>query len=65
MKVFQRDFVQHIDKVVIGTAKDPNLPDTLYVTELAVQGVVNTMPEKTMEATFDHAPLHGDGFDPS
>jgi transaldolase len=40
--------------------KDPNLPDTLYVTELAVQGVVNTMPEKTMEATFDHAPLHGD-----
>jgi transaldolase len=40
--------------------KDPNLPDTLYVTELAVDGVVNTMPEKTMEATFDHAPLHGD-----
>jgi transaldolase len=40
--------------------KDPGLPDTLYVTELAVSGVVNTMPEKTMEATFDHAPLHGD-----
>ncbi|QEO10070.1 transaldolase [Protaetiibacter larvae] len=40
--------------------KDPNLPDTLYVTELAVAGVVNTMPEKTLEATFDHAPLHGD-----
>lgn len=40
--------------------KDPNLPDTLYVTELAVPGVVNTMPEKTMEATYDHAPLHGD-----
>lgn len=40
--------------------KDPNLPDTLYVTELAVHGVVNTMPEKTMEATYDHAPLHGD-----
>ena len=40
--------------------KDPDLPDTLYVTELAVDGVVNTMPEKTMEATFDHAPLHGD-----
>jgi transaldolase len=32
----------------------------LYVTELAVHGVVNTMPEKTMEATYDHAPLHGD-----
>lgn len=40
--------------------KDPSLPDTLYVTELAVSGVVNTMPEKTLEATFDHAPLHGD-----
>ena len=40
--------------------KDPTLPDTLYVTELAVDGVVNTMPEKTLEATFDHAPLHGD-----
>ncbi len=40
--------------------KDPNLPDTLYVTELAVDGVVNTMPEKTLEATADHAPLHGD-----
>jgi len=40
--------------------KDPSLPDTLYVTELAVHGVVNTMPEKTLEATFDHAPLHGD-----
>jgi transaldolase len=40
--------------------KDPSLPDTLYVTELAVTGVVNTMPEKTLEATFDHAPLHGD-----
>ncbi|MBN9142065.1 MAG: transaldolase [Micrococcales bacterium] len=40
--------------------KDPSLPDTLYVTELAVSGVVNTMPEKTLEATYDHAPLHGD-----
>jgi transaldolase len=40
--------------------KDPNLPDTLYVTELAVDGVVNTMPEKTLEATADHAALHGD-----
>jgi len=41
-------------------AGDGGVPDTLYVTELAVDGVVNTMPEKTMEATFDHAPLHGD-----
>ena len=40
--------------------KDPALPDTLYVTELAVGGTVNTMPEKTLEATFDHAELSGD-----
>lgn len=40
--------------------KDPALPDTLYVTELAVGQTVNTMPEKTLEATFDHARVDGD-----
>ena len=40
--------------------KDPSLPDTLYVTELAVNDVVNTMPEKTLEATFDHGVITGD-----
>ena len=40
--------------------KDPTLPDTLYVTELAVANVVNTMPEKTLEATFDHGVIDGD-----
>ena len=40
--------------------KDPSLPDTLYVTELAAPGVVNTMPEKTLEATFDHGVIEGD-----
>jgi transaldolase len=40
--------------------KDPKLPDTLYVTELAVPDTVNTMPEKTLEATFDHAVIAGD-----
>ena len=40
--------------------KDPSLPDTLYVTELAVADTVNTMPEKTLEATFDHAEVGGD-----
>lgn len=34
--------------------KDPALPDTLYVTELVAKYIVNTMPEKTMEAVFDH-----------
>lgn len=34
--------------------KDPSLPDTLYVTNLVADGVVNTMPEKTMDAFADH-----------
>ena len=34
--------------------KDLTLPDTLYVTELTAPWLVNTMPEKTMEAVFDH-----------
>ena len=34
--------------------KDPELSDTLYVTELVAPMLVNTMPEKTMEAVFDH-----------
>ncbi len=40
--------------------KDPTLPDTLYVTQLAVPDVVNTMPEKTLEATFEHGVIAGD-----
>ena len=40
--------------------KDPNLPDTLYVTELVAPGTVNTMPEKTLQATFDHGAVTGD-----
>lgn len=40
--------------------KDPALPDTLYVTELVAPDVVNTMPEKTLEATFDHGEITGD-----
>jgi len=40
--------------------KDPAYPDTLYVTELVAPGVVNTMPEKTLDATFDHGAITGD-----
>lgn len=40
--------------------KDPALPDTLYVTELAAADVVNTMPEKTLEALADHGEVEGD-----
>ena len=40
--------------------KDPNLPDTLYVSELVVANTVNTMPEKTMQAFADHGEVQGD-----
>ncbi|WP_405013582.1 transaldolase [Kitasatospora sp. NBC_01539] len=40
--------------------KDPNLPDTLYVTELVAPGTVNTMPEATLDATDDHGTVTGD-----
>jgi transaldolase len=40
--------------------KDPDLPDTLYVTELVVAGTVNTMPEKTLQAFADHGEVKGD-----
>lgn len=40
--------------------KDPSLPDTLYVTGLVARDTVNTMPEKTLDATADHAEVTGD-----
>ncbi|GAB3070160.1 transaldolase [Intrasporangium mesophilum] len=40
--------------------KDPAYPDTMYVTELVAPGIVNTMPEKTLEATADHGDITGD-----
>lgn len=40
--------------------KDPAFKDTLYVEELVARETVNTMPEKTMEATFDHGDIRGD-----
>jgi len=40
--------------------KDPAYPDTKYVEELVVGGVVNTMPESTLRAVADHAQLSGD-----
>ncbi|MFA6574070.1 MAG: transaldolase [Nocardioides sp.] len=40
--------------------KNPDYPDTLYVTELVVADTVNTMPEKTMEAFADHGEVTGD-----
>jgi len=40
--------------------KDPAVLDTTYVVELVGADVVNTMPEKTLEATFDHGEVRGD-----
>ncbi|WDF34749.1 transaldolase [Arthrobacter agilis] len=40
--------------------KDPNLPDTLYVVGLVAENVVNTMPEKTLDAMADHGVVEGD-----
>jgi transaldolase len=42
--------------------KDPALPDTLYVTELVAPHLVNTMPEKTMEAVYDHGVIPADSI---
>ncbi|ANY08985.1 transaldolase [Pseudonocardia sp. HH130630-07] len=40
--------------------KNPDYPDTLYVSELVVDNTVNTMPEKTLEAFADHGEVEGD-----
>jgi transaldolase len=40
--------------------KDKSYSDTRYVDQLVVHGVVNTMPEKTMEAVADHGEIKGD-----
>jgi transaldolase len=42
--------------------KDPAVLDTTYVVELVAPEVVNTMPEKTLEATFDHGVIAGDSI---
>ncbi|MGW0044036.1 transaldolase [Rhodococcus sp. NPDC003348] len=40
--------------------KNPEYPDTLYVTELVAANTVNTMPEKTLDAVADHGTVTGD-----
>ncbi|HZP50165.1 transaldolase [Actinocrinis sp.] len=40
--------------------KDPAYKDTMYVDELIVSGVVNTMPEATLDAEADHGEPSGD-----
>jgi len=40
--------------------KDPAYDDTQYVIDLVAPGVVNTMPEATLDAVADHGKLRGD-----
>ncbi|MET9215704.1 MULTISPECIES: transaldolase [unclassified Nocardia] len=40
--------------------KNPDYPDTLYVTELVGPNTVNTLPEKTLQAFADHGEVRGD-----
>lgn len=46
------------------STKNPDYPDTMYVTELVVDGVVNTMPEPTIEAVAEHGEIRGDTIRP-
>ena len=42
--------------------KDPAYPSTLYVTELVAPQTVNTMPEKTLDATAAEAEIRGNAI---
>jgi len=44
--------------------KNPDYSDTMYVDQLVAPGTVNTMPEKTLDATADHAEVTGDTVRP-
>jgi transaldolase len=49
------------------SAKDPDAPDTLYVHGLAAPFTINTMPDATLQAFYDHGevgePMPADGDD--
>lgn len=47
------------------SVKDPDYPDTMYVTELVAAGTVSTMPEQTLEAVADHGEITGDTIRPN
>lgn len=42
------------------STKNPDYPDTCYVTGLVTAGTVNTLPEATLDAVADHGEIHGD-----
>ena len=45
--------------------KNPEYKDTMYVVDLVAPGIVNTMPEKTMDAVADHGEVTGDTITPN
>ncbi|RAW13283.1 transaldolase, partial [Phytoactinopolyspora halophila] len=47
------------------SVKNPDYPDTFYVTELVAPDTVNTMPESTLEAVADHGEITGDTIRPN
>jgi len=44
------------------SVKDPAYPDTRYVVDLVAPGVVNTMPEGTLQAVADHGVIPEDSI---
>jgi transaldolase len=44
--------------------KDPAYDDTMYVADLVANGIVNTMPEATLNAVEDHGIISGDTIRP-
>ncbi len=42
--------------------KDPAYDDTMYVVDLVADHVVNTMPEPTLQAVYDHGVISGDSI---
>jgi transaldolase len=44
------------------SVKDPAYDDTRYVTELVAPGVINTMPEATLNAVTDHGEVPADSI---
>jgi transaldolase len=45
--------------------KDPAYKDTMYIVDLVAPGIVNTMPEKTLDAVADHGEITGDTITPN
>ncbi|WP_411720822.1 transaldolase [Mycetocola sp.] len=71
-EIFEQEFAAERAKRLAGFGAHPQRPlwasmgvkdaamrDTYYVEELVAPNVVNTMPERTLQATFDHGDIRG------